>query len=608
MEAMAAMDFSTLSRRELQALSKLNGVRANMSNVAMAEALQSLPSVAGIDEIGTTLCLPTPGKSAMKSVLRASAAVGEDQQQGSPLPRGRRVSVKSPEAIRMDVEGGDDEVKRDLIKEIVRTPGVALRSTSRRARATPAPIPTPAADTLRRSQRSAARKAAAPLEVEVSTTKRSTRKTARSKVMIDLDQDEEVVAAPEEEKVQEEELKEVASDEKCDDPKYEEVTKPLEEGNCKEVEPEQGQEVNSSVVPMGSTLPREGVMEEDAANPQEDAAVEVEQELFSSEKCTPLPAMGDSPILGVLSKAAPEPAIKNVEDASTEDAEGSGNWSPVMEITDEINRASEEKEVAALEAVKEDDFISTGDAAEAPTKAIPASVADYETREGDYISEEKKITAEKLPKADLAEDELDGESSEEDELDEEDLIVDADSDETIEESDSTDVCYDSDEEEEEVIKLSPKILEAEAKDDDFSSDLSAEFDNVNVEDSSEAKTESDDSHVAMLPSSAVNVVVKTLDDYAITEELEGSSEGDNVSEHVETIAKSLNKVTITEDKKEREKEEKQLIFGNEMSLRKLKTAYKKRLIAAKEGEKVITSAEGTRIALAELDDNAGVDC
>lgn len=45
MEAMAAMDFSTLSRRELQALSKLNGVRANMSNVAMAEALQSLPSV-----------------------------------------------------------------------------------------------------------------------------------------------------------------------------------------------------------------------------------------------------------------------------------------------------------------------------------------------------------------------------------------------------------------------------------------------------------------------------------------------------------------------------------------------------------------------------------
>lgn len=43
--AAAAMDFNALSRRELQALCKLNGVRANMTNLAMVEALQSLPSV-----------------------------------------------------------------------------------------------------------------------------------------------------------------------------------------------------------------------------------------------------------------------------------------------------------------------------------------------------------------------------------------------------------------------------------------------------------------------------------------------------------------------------------------------------------------------------------
>jgi hypothetical protein len=43
--AAAAMDLSALSRRELQALCKLNGVRANMTNLAMAEALHSLPSV-----------------------------------------------------------------------------------------------------------------------------------------------------------------------------------------------------------------------------------------------------------------------------------------------------------------------------------------------------------------------------------------------------------------------------------------------------------------------------------------------------------------------------------------------------------------------------------
>jgi hypothetical protein len=150
--------------------------------------------VDGIDQIGTTLCLPTPGKSAMKSALR-TAAPADQQQQGSPLPRGRRVSVKSPEAIRMDAEDEDDETKRDLVREIVRTPGVALRSTSRRPRATPAPLPTPAAGTLRRSQRSSVRKAAAPVEeVVVSTAKRSTRRTAIPKVAIDFDQEEEDAA------------------------------------------------------------------------------------------------------------------------------------------------------------------------------------------------------------------------------------------------------------------------------------------------------------------------------------------------------------------------------------------------------------------------------
>jgi hypothetical protein len=155
--------------------------------------------VDGIDRIGTTLCLPTPGKSAMKSALRA--AVGEDhqQQQGSPLPRGRRVSVKSPEAIRMDVEGGEDATRWGPAKEIVRTPGVALRSASRRPRATPAPAPTPAAGTLRRSQRSTARKT--QVEAEVATTKRSTRKTAKLSMAIDFDQVEV------EEKVQEVEPK-----------------------------------------------------------------------------------------------------------------------------------------------------------------------------------------------------------------------------------------------------------------------------------------------------------------------------------------------------------------------------------------------------------------
>uniref|UniRef100_A0A0D9YWW6 Uncharacterized protein n=1 Tax=Oryza glumipatula TaxID=40148 RepID=A0A0D9YWW6_9ORYZ len=680
----AAMDFHALSRRELQALCKRNGVRANMTNAAMADALQSLPTVDGVDEIGTAaLCLPTPSRSTMKSALKAAAAIGEEQQHGSPLPRGRRVSVMSPEAIRMDVEEGEDEMKRDLVKEIVRTPGVALRSTSRRARATPAPIPTPATTrrtaaarkveeaaptpaTLRRSQRTAARKAAAPVVEEVTATKTTTRRSARSKVMVDLEQEvEDMAVALQEVKVQEEDPKDVASDEKCDE--EEEATKILG-GNSKEEESEEGEEVVSSAAPtelavisvMSCDDPKEEEIVatgEEPAKTQEVEGVGKEQEPVSLENSAPLPVMEDSPILGVLSKPEPvEPLSEKIEDASVGDGLGFGKLSALKEITGEMN----DKEV---------------DADEVPEEKLPADVTDDKTSEEDDLNEVEKLSAVEIPQADLTgdktseeedlnevkegsayenpqadridaesseEDDLDGEYSEESDIDEEsneEGMLDeesaaeeyASSEETDDESDPSEVATDSDEVEVEKLQVAMEDgLTAEAnqvddEEDDFSGDLPSDFDNA--DNFSDDETESD--ATVVISSASKAAVVKTLDDSSVTE---ASSEEEVSQQEVEasvnSIVKSLDEFTFTvegtqkdelteemkstddaedvgakELKKEKKKKKPTVQELNATSMRKLKTMLKEELIAK------AAAGEGKRLALAELDDNAGgVDC
>ncbi|CAN6253655.1 unnamed protein product [Urochloa humidicola] len=437
--AAAAMDFHALTRRELQALCKRNGVRANMTNAAMADALQGLASVDGIDEIGTTLCLPTPGRSAMKSVAKMAELAGEEQH-GSPLPRGRRVSVKSPKVIRMEVEEGEDEMKRDLVKEIVRTPGVALRSTSRRARATPAPLPTPVPAssaraatrrtaarkaeevaptpaTLRRSQRTAGRKAAASVEEDrpaedLSAARRPTR-SARSKMSMALDQEEDLVAAAsmQDDKVQQEEQKAVASDVKCDDPKEDEVTKLL--GDNKDEEPEEGEEANSSdatALASDKSCDDTKMMEEEATKPQE--GIVEEKEPNSVEKPAPLATLEDSPILGVLSKfEASEPVIGTAQGASMTSLdvdEGCDEWSAVMEMADEINcDVIADKEVpVGEEAIKEDDCTMTGETDHSPEHILPIA-AEGETCEEDGLTEVKEGAADEMPQAGLEDEEDD---------------------------------------------------------------------------------------------------------------------------------------------------------------------------------------------------------
>ncbi|TVU28109.1 hypothetical protein EJB05_19618 [Eragrostis curvula] len=720
--AASAMDFHALSRRELQALCKRNGVRANMTNAAMAEALQGLTSVDGIDEIGSTLCLPTPGRSTMKSAAKAAALAGEEQQQGSPLPRGRRVSVMSPAAIRMDVEEGDDEMKRDVVKEIVKTPGVALRSTSRRARATPAPLPTPA--TLRRSQRTAARKASAPVEAEnlveeVLTAKRTTRRApAKSKMMMDLDQEEEVPAAAPEEKVQQEELKAAASDLNCDDLHEEddEVTKLLE-GNNKEEEPEEGEE-----------------------------GTEEEQEPISFEKSAPLPPMEDSPILGVLSKA----------DATPENDEGVDEWSPVNkmideinpvnemsdeinpvnemsdeinpvnEMSDEINPVAEDKAVpVGEEAIKEDVFTVTGDAVHSPKEILLAAAAEVETSDEDDLVEEKEGAADEMPQAELIEDEtseeddlveekegaadempqaelIEDETSEEDDLVEEkegaadempqaELIEDetseideldedeewsSDDDEAIDEENieineeggciavgtgitnvkeelvqmmqETEIAEEASEDdsaeeaseddsaveaseddsaeeaseddfsvEESEDDVSEEGEDGSAEEDDFTSDLPSEFDNIVV--LSDAETDSDTTPPVLKENKPVVASVsKPLNDsaFSVTKE-EKVTEEAMKDTTVDTIVKSLDDFTIKEGTQQAEEEKINTVSEAEgskvlkkgpvdyssMSIRRLKATL--RDLSAKEGNK---HAEAKRLPLEEVDDNACADC
>ncbi|XP_039771462.1 nucleolin 2-like isoform X2 [Panicum virgatum] len=657
MEAAAAMDFHALSRRELQALCKRNGVRANMTNAAMAEALQGLASVDGIEEIGTTLCLPTPGRSAMKSAAKKTELTEEEQQQhGSPLPRGRRVSVKSPEAIRMEVEEGEDEKKRDLVKEIVRTPGVALRSTSRRARATPATTrraparkaeevaPTPA--TLRRSQRTAARKAPAPVEEEqpaedVSAAKRATRST-KSKMTMALDQEDEVVAAASKEKVQQEEPKAIASDVRCDDPDEDEVTK-LPEGDNKEEEAEEGQEAGSSDAAIGSAVPSDKscddtkmeeemvVMEEEDTKPQE--GVVEEKEPNSVEKPSPLATMEDSPILGVLSKSeASEPVIQKAQDATLEDDEGYAEWSPVTKVADEIDadempqagleddEIGEEDEEDDLIELKgeadddmpqselEDDETSEEDdltelKEEAAAKMLPAELSDDETsdeEEEDGLPELKEGTAAKMPQADLSDDE----TSEEDE---EWASDDAEASEEINTSDESDQEADETDEETDtadvVQMLQGTVIaeevneDASTEDDDFSGDLPPEFDNVAIFNDSDVKSD-----IAAPVLEENQTSVKSLDDSAITEEQEADAT-EKAMKEIDTIVKSLDEFTIKEgEAKEEMHKLPQVDDFESMSLRKLQATYKERLIASKE------AAKGKRLPLEEVDENAFGDC
>ncbi|PUZ56570.1 hypothetical protein GQ55_5G331600 [Panicum hallii var. hallii] len=235
------MDFHALSRRELQALCKRNAVRANMSNEAMADALQALPSVDGLDEIGRRAPPPPAMKSADEVIIE------EEKTDGSPLPRGGRARSKARTAAadKMDqdvqdqvtLQGSQGAASREVVapvqvEEVIgqeqghRCPlprGGRARVKTRKAAAHKEEVTVLAPDTLQGSQRTAAGEGMALVETEeVATAKRRTRRSARSKMKMALDQKgAEEAAVLEEPKV--------VSEKNCDDPKTHNMVVVLEE-------------------------------------------------------------------------------------------------------------------------------------------------------------------------------------------------------------------------------------------------------------------------------------------------------------------------------------------------------------------------------------------
>ncbi|XP_031107849.1 bud site selection protein BUD4-like isoform X2 [Ipomoea triloba] len=122
------MDFHTLTRRELQALCKVNKIPANMTNVAMANALKDLEFVEGIEEVMkpseseiANSSVESPEKSdMMSSAPRTSRRAAIRPEISHTMTRTRRSTRRMPP---------EDQVKNDVI-ETPAAPTARRRATT----------------------------------------------------------------------------------------------------------------------------------------------------------------------------------------------------------------------------------------------------------------------------------------------------------------------------------------------------------------------------------------------------------------------------------------------------------------------------------------------
>uniref|UniRef100_A0A0E0KUN3 Uncharacterized protein n=1 Tax=Oryza punctata TaxID=4537 RepID=A0A0E0KUN3_ORYPU len=415
------MDFHALPRRDLQALCKRNGVRANMTNAAMADALAKLATVDGIKEF-VKQAVALPPAPATKSAVKEMTEEDSREERGSPLPRGRRVTVSSPEVVNLDdsdeeapgqskdaplprgrrgtvrssklirPDDGEEEDKEDENRgENEPAHGEGRRGASRRARAEPVVAPTttrrraapaskietgdvaaeapPAPTTRRRAQtsteaapapttrRRAHSSVAAPTEEKVPRGRRTTRRVEETREPLAAERN-----SAHEEPMQEEEGIEVEVPAESVEEAVAQECSPDAVVEEKPVQEEEGIEVEAPVETV------EAVAQEcspDAVVEDEQAAVEAEQTI----------SRDDSPIFGLVTGTI----VGESEEAPVFNSECPMN----MATEESSNTVSDEKEAMPADEVPLVTVIcgeATGDA-EFPTNVGNAKEKDDDEME-----------------------------------------------------------------------------------------------------------------------------------------------------------------------------------------------------------------------------------
>ncbi|KAI3457880.1 hypothetical protein Pfo_014543 [Paulownia fortunei] len=93
------MDFYRLTRRELQALCKMNKIPANMTNVAMADSLKALETVEGVEEF-LQPCESETAQSSIESPVRSEVTSPYVPPTGGRSTRRRNLAKEEPETVK----------------------------------------------------------------------------------------------------------------------------------------------------------------------------------------------------------------------------------------------------------------------------------------------------------------------------------------------------------------------------------------------------------------------------------------------------------------------------------------------------------------------------